>query len=63
MRRAQRAVLGGHRIVVDSLSARHAGRILKPIGDGLLELRGSGSNESNKPPENEATQNGKAAAP
>jgi hypothetical protein len=35
--------------------ASHAGR---PIGDSLLEFRGSAGNESDESPENEATQNG-----
>src|SRR5216684_6583236 len=30
---------------------------------GLLEFRGSGGNESDDPPENEATQKGRAGAP
>ena len=43
--------------------AGHTGWILGATGGGLLEFEGSGGNKSNEPPENEATQNGKTAAP
>jgi hypothetical protein len=36
----------------------HRTAAVRPISDTLLEFRGSGGNESDESPENEATQNG-----
>src|SRR5712691_11779570 len=63
MRQALRGVLREHRTAFDPIVSSHTGRILKTTGDGRQECGGSGGNKSNEPPEDEATQSGKAAAP
>src|SRR5262249_48212381 len=55
-----RGVGAAHRTAVDPIVASHTGR---PRGHALLEFGGSGGDESNKPPEGEAAQHKKAAAP
>jgi hypothetical protein len=53
MRRVLRGLLREHPTAVDSMGS-YTGRILKTTGEGLLEFGGSGANESNNPPEDEA---------